>query len=280
MQGAPGTNRPLALLRLVIISFLIACLAALPDVAEVKNWDMPPALHTMTYLPHACLGYLEVFFHEMGHTVAFFFFGQPAVPFFNFNDGGGLTTPVMDRSIILQLAVYAGLAYGAYLLYDAAEYFLLGAGLAVTLVLTCFALGSHHYLLVTSFMGHGGSTLVGCYCLYRALLGRGEEMRGVVERYTQMSFGIFVPMHNMVLSWSLMTSDIARDVYNQGIGGHIANDYAVIAGKLGTSLQHVAAFGMAYTVLCIAGAVALAVMAPPPAEPAGGAGMRMKMKDI
>jgi hypothetical protein len=248
----PAQNFSFALfLRVFAVSLLIAMLAVSPDIAEVKNWDMPGWLHKIVFLPHVCLGYMEVFFHELGHTATFWLYGQPAVPQFNFADGGGFSRPLMARSLPVQAGVYAALAYAAFRFFSNGEYLLLAALCLAMPVQIGFAFGQH-YMLPVNFMGHGGSVLVGCFCLYRAAVNRAPEMRAAGERYAHMAFGLFTLLHNMVMSWSLMTSDIARDVYNQGIGGHIANDYTVIADRLDTDLQHVACFGMAYTLLCLA----------------------------
>src|SRR4051812_32213722 len=97
-------------MRLFIISLIVALLCMLPEYAELRNWILPSWVHSWLLLPSVCLGYLEVFFHELGHTAAFWSYGQIAVPAFNFEDGGGVSVPVMDRSYILQGLVYITIA--------------------------------------------------------------------------------------------------------------------------------------------------------------------------
>lgn len=237
---------------LVLVSFVCWL-----DIARINDSLVPAPLHMLGMLPAICLGYLEVFFHELGHTVVLISFGQLAVPTFNFRDGGGFAMPLMERSVLLQIAIYAGVVYIGWLLFQDRAWVWLGGLCALMLLHVSFALGHAHYMLVVNFMGHGGSVLVGCFCLYRAALGRAEDMKSEAERFIQMSFGLYAVLHNMVFSWSLMTDEFARAQYMQGIGGHIANDYAVIADRLGTPLEHVAAFGMGYGIVCLGVTVVL-----------------------
>lgn len=238
-------------MRLFIISFVIALLCVLPEWADVRNWTLPAFLPMLLKIPATGMGYMEVFFHELGHTAAYWLYGQPAVPAFNFQDGGGVSLPIMDRSIFLQGIVYALTAYLAWLLWSDGYYGLLLALAAVTLVQICFAFGER-YQLVVSYMGHGGSILVGCFCLVRAALNKTySENSPVGERYLNMTFGLYALLHNLMMSWNLLTDDLSRQVYEQGIGGHITNDFVVIADTLNTNLQHVGGFSMGFIAVCL-----------------------------
>lgn len=242
-------------MRLFLISLFIVVLCILPDVAEVKNWNLPGFLNTLIFIPRAGLGYMMVFFHELGHTVTSWSYGEIAVPAFNFRDGGGVSMPIFPRSWFLQAPVYAGAAFLCWVLWSDGYYGLLFSFLALLAVHAGFAFGEH-YLLPVNYMGNGGAVLIGCFCIYRAALNKVVTGAGnFLERYMHMIFGLFSVLGKggLVLAWQLMVSDIARSAYNEGIGEtHMANDFTVIADRLGCKLEYVGAFHMLFTLAALA----------------------------
>src|ERR1700744_2063957 len=60
----------------------------------------------------------DAMFHEMGHTIFFWLFGQPAIPMiftiFGSDQAGGMSMPIIERSWIMQDLSFAALAYGCY----------------------------------------------------------------------------------------------------------------------------------------------------------------------
>lgn len=233
-------------MRLFVISFLIAFTCLLPCLAEAENWQLPGYVMAVVRIPSAGLGYITVFFHEIGHTVASWSYGQPAVPAFNFVDGGGVSMPLMDRSLVLQGMIYFAAIAAAWLCWKEGFYAGLISIAALLLAHVPFAFGDR-YLDVVSYMGHGGAVLVGCFCIWRAVTNLTEKSHGAVERYLNMTFGLFAVMDNLSMSYILMTNDIARTVYEAGIGGHITNDFSAIAMRTNTNVEHVAAFSLAFT---------------------------------
>jgi hypothetical protein len=238
-------------MRLFLASFAIAALCLYPQIAEVQDWQVPGGLKTLLFVPAAGLSYLEVFFHELGHTAAFWSYAQPAVPAFNFADGGGVAQPFMNRSLILQWIIYAGAGAAGFWLFRHGIYNVLAGFAALVLLHAAFAFGEN-YLLVVNYMGHGGSALVGCFCIWRAALNKTySEHSPTAERYINMIFGLYVVMSNLFLSWKIIASDIARDIYLEGIGGHLANDFTVIADQLMVSVERVAAFSCLFVTGCL-----------------------------
>ncbi len=238
-------------MRLFFISLLIALAVLYPEIAELQNWELPDWAGMILRAPHAGLGYMTVFFHELGHTAAMFSFGIPAVPVFNFTDGGGFAKPLMDRTWLLQGAVYIGILYLCWRLFM--EYHFAAIALIVALVAAhlYFSFGDRHEWVI-NFMGNGGALLVGCYCIWRAACGQTySDHSPVAEKYINMIFGLFAVLKAALLSFSLYTNDLAREIYNDGIGGHIANDFTVIADRLDTRIENVALFFGGYTALCV-----------------------------
>jgi hypothetical protein len=115
-------------------------------------------------------------------------------------------------------------------------------------------------MLPVNYMGNGGAVLMGCFCIWRAALNKVvSETSREAERYIHMMFGLYAVLNDgIMLSWNLMTSDIVRDAYNEGKGeSHIANDFTVLADRLDTNIQHVAAFHMLFTLVALAVTCAL-----------------------
>ncbi len=238
-------------MRLFFISLLIALAVLSPEIAELQNWDMPGWALMVLRAPHAGLGYMTVFFHELGHTVAMFSFGIPAIPVFNFNDGGGFAQPLMERTWLLQGAVYLGVLYLCWLLFQEYRFPAIMLVLALTGAHLYFSFHDRHEWVI-NFMGNGGAVLVGCYCIWRAACGQTySEHSPVAEKYINMIFGLFAVAKGSLLAFSLYTNDLAREIYNDGIGGHIANDFTVIADRMDTRIENVALFFGAYTAACV-----------------------------
>lgn len=243
-------------MRLFFISFLIALLGLLPAAAAMENLIPPGWLLTAARLPSACLGYMTVFFHEIGHTIAAWSYGQPAVPAFNFSDGGGLSLPLMERSLALQGMIYLIAFGGLWLCWKKAFYRALPVAAVLLLAHMSFAFGDR-YQDAVSYMGHGGAVLAGCFCIWRAVMHRTEKTYGAAERYLNMTFGLFAVMDNLLMSYGLITNDIARTVYAAGIGCHLTNDFTAIALRMDADIRHVAAFSLAFTATAAAATAAL-----------------------
>jgi hypothetical protein len=204
------------------------------------------------FIPASGLGYLEVFFHELGHCVAGWSFGIVTVPSFNFADGGGLASQITPRIMFLQVAVYLGVLWVGWMMWSDEQYDLLACLGAALVVHLFFAFSYERLQMFITYMGHGGSVLVGCFCLLRAALNKTvSDEAPELERYINMTFGFFVVMSNVVLPWKIITDPLSRASYEEGIGGHITNDLVVIADLANTTLKHVCVFSLCFVVVCL-----------------------------
>lgn len=252
-------------MRLFFISLVIALACLYPEIRELMDWEKHAALSWLG-IPYVGLSYMVVFFHELGHTVFMWSFGQAAVPMFNFEDGGGFAHPLMDRSILLQGIIYMTALLSAMWLFKNEMYIECGV-FAVLLAVHFFFSFGERYNLVIGYMGNGGAVVMGCYCVLRARLNwTYSDHSPHAERYTNMIFGLFAVLQQVVLCTSLIYHPIARDIYEQGIGGHIANDYTVIAQQLGTRLKNVAWFSLGFTACCTLATLAACFMIEPKQE--------------
>jgi hypothetical protein len=238
-------------MRLFLVSLAIAVLCLYPEIAELLDWERKSWLRFIG-IPYTGLYYMKVFFHELGHTVTFWLFGQPAVPAFNFADGGGVAVPLMGRSMVLQGAVYVLFIAGAWWLFMHEAYGLIAALAAFAALHAFMAFGGRHELAV-NYMGAGGAIIMGCYCMFRAAANWTYSTHSpLLERYMNMIFGVFAVAQNITMCLGLILNDFARQVYQQGIGGHLANDFTVIADRLDTRVQNVAWFSLGFITLSLA----------------------------
>ncbi len=244
-------------MRLYLVSLAIAIACLLPEVAAMRDWE-PNFIFSILNIPATGLGYMSVFFHEIGHAVAWWIFGSPALPTFDFQYGGGMTYPIGHFTTLL-VVVYAGFAAAIGWAGYNQMWGLLGALVVL--------LGCHIALNMTAghevfagAMGHGGEVLVAAFCIIRA--GTGETEGGVAERYLSMIFGLFAMLKNMLMPFALVTNEIYREVYAQQKGGHMLGDYDAVADQLDISLKALCGWSLCLTLLVFIAAIILAATLP------------------
>jgi hypothetical protein len=189
------------------------------------------------------VGYLGILVHELGHAIFAWSFGYPAIPAFDFLYGGGITI-YTDRSILLQILVFA--IFG-YLLYfyrsNRLTLAVLGAGI---LVYGLLALTELHQMVI-SFMGHGTELVFAGIFLFRAM--KGSHITHAVERPLYAGLGFFLLFHNFLFVHRLITSENFRQVYAEGKGGLLDHDFTVIGRDfLGVGTM---AMGQIFLVCCL-----------------------------
>lgn len=172
------------------------------------------------------LSYLDVLAHELGHALAAWGFGFPAVPAFDWRYGGGVTLS-NERSIAVLL-----ICYGIF----AVLLFRLRARpgprnlLSALLVVYSIAAFTPLHEIVQLAMGHAMELLIAGIFLYRAIAGR--AVTHAVERPLYAACAVFMILQNTALAWGLMRSAEARELYGAAKGGghwmdlsRIAHDY-------------------------------------------------------
>ena len=184
---------------------------------------------TMLPFPRFVFGYMGTLLHEFGHTVAAWVFGYPAIPAFNFQHGGGVTS-INDRQWPLVLLWFAGLGW---LLWryrgHRPAWPLLAIPAAVYLAL---AVTRVHEIVIT-FMGHGMELTIAGVFLYRALSG--SAVKVAIERPLYAFLGLFLVLGEMRFAWGLTNSQEKRIEYGIELSG-IPNDWLRIADRLGMEL--------------------------------------------
>jgi hypothetical protein len=191
--------------------------------------------------------------HELGHTTAYWTFGYPAIPAFDFGEGGGVTLG-QEREPFIVYAYATGLAG---LCWHQREHLMRVIGL-VCLGLVYFAMyGGRGEDILMSLGGHGGEVVFGGLFLYRALTGWGCKIE--VERPLYALLGFVVLFASMRLGVSLLTFTTEKHFYLQGKRG-IDNDLVTGGQLLGWTLESTARGLVLATVLAIAAAIGAAMM--------------------
>ena len=251
-------------MRRFLISLLLAFVFLLPVLGEELDWRIP--LQGFISTPSTWLGYMLVFFHELGHTATRWFFGQPAVPSFDFAFGGGMTH-FYDRSWLLLGIIWLGMASGAVWLWREMHYRALIA-LAVVAALHVLCVFTNGYDMASVFMGHGGEVLVAGFCLLRGFWNTTEKSHGEAERWLNMVFGLFVLGRDLIMTAGLMLSDISRSAYSMQKGGHLLGDLEKLAVATQTNVQTSAAFLFLFTLAVAITVIYLGFAHAPDEEPA------------
>ncbi len=251
-------------MRRFLISLILAFIFLLPVLGEEMDWRIP--LQGLISIPSTGLGYMLVFFHELGHTATRWFFGQPAIPSFDFAFGGGLTQSY-GRSWLLLGIIWLGMAGGAVWLWREMHYRALIA-LVVVAALHVLCIFTDGYNMVSVFMGHGGEILVAGFCLLRAFWNTTEKSRGTAERWLNMVFGLFVLGRDLIMTAGLMLNDISRSAYSMQKGGHLLGDLEKLAVATHTNVQASAAFLFLFTLVVAVTTIYMGFAHAPDEEPA------------
>ena len=206
-----------------------------PDLARVWDPEAQKALFIGAGLSIFAFSfgwcrYIMSFFstlvHEMGHAGAYWLFGYPAVPAFDFIYGGGITLNYERNFWLILIGPLLGLI--PFWVFRCAPLFLrVWAICYITYIL--LALTPLHELFAL-FMGHGAELGFSILCFYRVLTGRGLNI--AVERPFYAFLGFFLLGQNTWISFQLLWSQSFRASYEKAKGGgswmdfsRIANDY-------------------------------------------------------
>lgn len=230
-------------MRHIIISAVIALILMLPLLAEQYGWDL--AGKNLLAIPATGFAYMGVFFHEIGHAIASWFYGYPAIPTFDFQHGGGMTYWGARSHVLLGCACLL-LITGMVYLYRGGYWMLLG----ILSFLLVFQLGTAFntgHDVVMSYMGHGGEILIAYFCLLRGGMGNAAGLTQT-ERYFDLIFGFFTLARNVLMSVALQDASGRAD-YEMQKGGHMMGDFSKIAEYTGMNLGTVALASLAFMLL-------------------------------
>jgi hypothetical protein len=183
--------------------------------------------------------------HELGHTCLSWMFGYPAIPAFDFINGGGVTMHSNERINIIVGLIYTAFGYFFYRYWH--NHLTARILLAIALCYTLYAFTPLHEILIL-FMGHGSELIFSGIFLYRAMSGAG--CRYSIERPLYAMLGFYLVAYDVRFTIGLLFDADIRDRYLQGKGGVLDNDLVRIAGEyLKTDLSVVVVLLLGCTLL-------------------------------
>ena len=201
----------------------------------------------LTFFPFLSfiLSPLVTLLHELGHTVVLWAFGYPAIPAFDFANGGGVTMSDLERApqIVWAWALGVGML-GWWQRERRAVLVALAAGVMVYI----WMYNSSREVLAIALGGHGGEAVLGGLFLYRGLTGWGCKIP--VERPLYAFLGFMILFSGIKLGLSLLGPTLERIWYLEGKGG-IDNDLVTGAQILMWRLENVARTLIALEVLAV-----------------------------
>lgn len=161
--------------------------------------------------------------HELGHTIAAWAFGIPAIPAFDFVYGGGVTIQ-QGRSTGLIILIYLGFAALGYWLRAERGYLIALCAWVVAYTLAAFT--SVHEAFEIA-MGHGSELIFAGVFLYRALTGDACRVAGERPLYAFCAF--FILLSDAAFAISLLTSRANVLDYEDAKGGGHWMDFSRLA---------------------------------------------------
>jgi hypothetical protein len=235
---------------LVILSALIAVLLCLAPQTHDK---IPFSII------NAGAHIADVLFHELGHTLFYWLSGYPAIPMiftlFGADQAGGMAL-TFGHSWAVQIGVWVALAYFIYFFYDHNSRWFIAV--AILLAISLINAISDYDTLLATYMGHGGSILMGGFFLFRAWIYL--DARNQFERWLNGFFGFYLILSNIQFSYNLIYDAAAKILYSQHAAfGAMHNDFMAMTEMIyGLSMDTIATFTIVYGFLVIIGAYALA----------------------
>lgn len=160
--------------------------------------------------------------HEMGHAATAWLFGYPAIPSFDFSEGGGVTA-TFDRIPSLLVVPYALLLAG---LWKVRHHFpSVISVVCVGLGYTVMAFGRWHSMAMVA-MGHGGELVMIAVFMHRAMSGTSLLQADERPAYAMCAFLIW--LHDTKFFLSLARNPDTQSWYAEG-KSYADNDLTILA---------------------------------------------------
>ena len=218
----------------LFIGLIVAFCMLAPSLSIYLNLYWPWARHfPITWLGLA-LSFMIIFFHELGHMIAGWFYGYVALPSFDLMHGGGMTYYITGQLLPLNILLDGAIIYYIYRLRE----FKLWQAVCILIGLFHIATAySDFHQNILSIAGPLAETSIGGFMLTRAWLNRAA--RGTAERLCNAAFGFGILLNATVSGWSMIHDADVRQVYFEQKGGHGFGDFDQVADLTGLSFNHV-----------------------------------------
>jgi hypothetical protein len=160
--------------------------------------------------------------HEMGHAMTGWLFGYPAIPAFDFSEGGGVTTMNEEQSMLGPLIVYVILGV---MLWRTRRHLPTTVGLLLCAALYSFLAFTHWHKAVIVSAGHGMELVMASVFLNRAMTG--TSLLQADERPAYAMAGFIILFYDISFFWKLAHDPLFRAWYNDG-KSYADNDLVVL----------------------------------------------------
>lgn len=168
---------------------------------------------------------LVTLFHELGHAVAAWLMGYPALPAFDFVYGGGFTH-YGGFKLSLALIIAAGFLYLGWIFRrNWRSLAVIGTLFMLWLI---FVSAEWRRELLMAGAGHAFEFILAGILFYQALSGTGWRMPEI-ERPLGAFLAFFVQIHSMHFAVKLRNDPDFLAWYRQGKGGMLMNDLEQVA---------------------------------------------------
>jgi hypothetical protein len=229
------------------LAWLLAALVMMaPGYAVYYNVNWPAWTHGFPLEWIAvCVSYMTVFFHELGHVLAYWLYGVVAVPAFNLAEGGGVTMPLTEPLLVLRIILYGILLY-VFVHYPQKSIRAACVVIALFQIITFYA-GWHK--IIFYFAGALAESLIAGYMLWRAWFDRAP--RGVIERFLNAFFGFSLAFQALLRAWALRHDDIVRQVYQDNAGSVLVSDFNKLADLTDFPFLYMVDLWFTITLICM-----------------------------
>lgn len=178
----------------------------------------------------------DTLFHELGHSLFGWLFGIPNFPailtLFGRDQASGITF-MWERSWLLQLFVFIGLGYACYWGRQQMERWFWWVVLFISVTIFILSFTDSPELIVT-FMGHGGSMVMGGFFLFRGWLNL--DSRNGFERWLNGFFGFYLLLNNIQFGYNLAYDPFLREEYSNALIGQVGHHDFMKMTELAPSL--------------------------------------------
>jgi hypothetical protein len=178
---------------------------------------------------------LMTIIHELGHATTAWSFGYPALPAFDFSEGGGVTSIPEERSIPIVFGIYGLVAYAMWRTRKHIPTVIVIA--ALTAAHVSISITPLHEGLIIG-MGHGLEPVFAAVFIYRAMTG--TTLLQADERPAYAMVGFLMIFDRLSFFYKLATDSDFQAWYNEG-KSYADNDLVRIADAFwNTSVAHMA----------------------------------------
>ena len=189
---------------------------------------------------------MSTFFHEIGHTVLYWFYGYVAVPGFDFTYGGGMAYAVTGQLYPLLAVIDALILYA---IYQCRNDWRVMAGLSLLLAFNLGTAFLDTHQAVIAFAGPAGQAVAGAMLLTRLTCGMTEN--SAAERHAHAIIGCGLIGQVFVEGWNLLHNAEYKQMYDNQKGGHDLGDFAQVMDLLDVSFASVVDAWLAVAAICL-----------------------------